>query len=485
MKKYLYIWLALMPLSLAAQSVNPLDYGLLEAKSGEERFYVLKRCHEDALKQGLSVSYEGINKIELVIPTEAKPIPLPDLTDFSGIRIIVENRQKNFVLFSMEKKAKQVNVDGKTIDAGDFRDINELAEGSKLLIIQDDNPWISKRLGYGPSSGRLRKDVLIIKKGESCNNTIMPYDNDYSEPKAWFVDVTNQKQIVIKNLYFERTHSSNYITKLLETRNVCNVFISNICITTPKGVINKGDGCMIIENCADVTINNVTIDNTYSDASNAGYGMRLVNVYDVKINRMNAHGEWGVFGNYNVNTVTLKDCDINRFDVHFYGKDIRSTNCTFRDMYNQFASVYGVISFKKCEFINEIPVLIESSFNAYTPFELKWQNCTFYLNKKKNYLLTLFGVPEPYNDRPELRRKCLPNIVMKNCKVYLDDDVDEWMVVKTHGVKYKDSFDYIQDVSIKGVQVISNDEKPFKVYSEELKTTQPIITKVKIKRKNK
>ena len=125
---------------------------------------------------------------------------------------------------------------------------------------------------------------------------------------------------------------------------------------------------------------------------------------------------------------------------------------------------------------------MESSFNAYTPFELVWQNCTFHLTKQKNYLITLFGVPQPYNDRPELRRKCLPNITLKNCTVYLDDDVEKWQVVRTQGVAYKDSFDYITDVNINNVRVISKNEKPFEMYSEDLKTTKPV--KVKLKKFN-
>ena len=88
-------------------------------------------------------------------------------------------------------------------------------------------------------------------------------------------------------------------------------------------------------------------------------------------------------------------------------------------------------------------------------------------------------MPEPYNERPELRRKCLPNITIKKCKIYLDDDVEKWQVVRTQGVAYKDSFDYITDVTINNVKVMSNEEKPFEMYSEELRTTRRVNIKIK------
>ncbi len=485
MKRLLSLILLLLPVLSGAKTVNPLDYGLKMAKTGEERYYALKRCHEDAIRLGCNVSYRGIRCIELSIPKDAKAIPLSRITDFAGVKLIVENKQKNLYLFSLENKAKQIDINKKDIDKGDFSGFDCLANGISLLFIQDQLPWINKRVGYNSSSNYKRNDVLVLREGKAQNNTIMPYNNEYSNPVSWYIN-TNGKKSVIKNLVFERTPSSSKITDVIEFRFVYNLDLENIEVITPEeSLIKEGDGCFIIEDCAKITLNNIRIEGTYSSPSLTGYGVRLLNVYDVIINRMYAHGGWGVFGNYNVNQVTLKDCDINRFDVHYYGKDIKSINCTYCDLYNQYASVYGEVSFKNCQFINTIPVLIESSFNAYTPFNLIWKNCTFHFSKKKNYFITLFGVPEPYNDRPELRRKCLPNISIRNCKAYLDADVDEWMLVKTQGIKYKDSFDYIQNITMKDLEVICNNEKPFKLYSEELKTTMPVKTEINVKRKNK
>lgn len=483
MRRLLTLVLLLMSLSVAAKTVNPLDYGLRTAKTGEERYYALKRCHEDAVKHGYNISYKGIREIQISVSQDAVILPLPDVTDFAGVRIVMDNKTKNFRMFQLQGTCELIEgVTGKIIDRGDYTSIEKLATGLKFVYLEDENPWINTRLGYNSTAVYKRKDIIVVKNGRAQNQPIMPYNNANSQPKVWYSSVMGRKK-VIKNLEFVRTAGSTFISTPLALRFMYNVVISNITVTTPKeSKLDRGDGCFIIEDCARITMNDIKIDGTYSTPKLTGYGVRLLNVYDMRINRMNAHGGWGIFGNYNVNKAMLKDCDINRFDIHYYGCDIRSEDCIYRDLYNQFASVYGEVSFKNCEFINTIPVLMESSFNAYTPFELVWQNCTFHLTKQKNYLITLFGVPQPYNDRPELRRKCLPNITLKNCTVYLDDDVEKWQVVRTQGVAYKDSFDYITDVNINNVRVISKNEKPFEMYSEELKTTKPV--KVKLKKFN-
>ena len=476
--KVVILLLTLMySLMSSAKTVNPLQYGINEAQTGEERYFTLRRCHEDAFKNGYSISYRGLARIELTIPEEASPLPLPDTTDFAGVAMVVDNQREGLALFALTGKAEQLSVDRQSLDTGNFTHIPKLSSGVRLLYIQDENPWINIRLGYNSTAVYKRRDVLVVKNGHAQNSIIMPYPTETSNPHFWYSEVSSKKKVV-KNLHFVRTQTSTAITRPLYIRFMYNVEVSNVSVVTPQGVIKSDDSCFIIEDCANLTINDVTIEGTYSEERLTGYGIRLLNVYDVKFNRLKADGKWGIFGNYNVNTVQLSDCDLNRFDVHFYGKDITSIDCRYHDLYNQFASVYGHVSFKNCEFVNQRPVLIESSFNAYTPFELEWKNCTFHLGGKKNFLITLLGVPEPYNDRPELMRKCLPNIKVRNCKVYLADDLKDWYLIQTGEVKYKDSFDYISEVVVSGTKVYGNKKAAFRLSSESIRTTNRVRKRI-------
>ena len=141
-------------------------------------------------------------------------------------------------------------------------------------------------------------------------------------------------------------------------------------------------------------------------------------------------------------------------------------------MYNQFSSVFGDVYFEKCIFQNCRPVLIESSFNAYTPFELTFKRCIFNLNSKWNYILTLIELEEAHNSRPELSRKSLPNITIKNCTVNLTDDMKEWYIVNTGKVLYKEPLDYISKIVVKRLTINGNVD--YRLFSTKLETTNPL-----------
>jgi len=461
-------------------TLSPKDYGLLSAKNGEERYIALKRCHEDAVKKNVGVSYAGIDTIEISIPNRANSIPLPRYTDFSGVTLIVTNHYKYFWLYSCRSKTVGIDVTKREIDKGYFKNIDALKKGEKLLIIKDENPWILVRLGYKNSTPKFRKDVMLIRNGKAKNKTICPYNNYYSNPSVNYADVGDE-EIVIKNLNFIRSKESSEKTNLLEIRNTAHIRINNITITTPQNDLNYSDAAFVIEDCADLTMNDITINGTYSDYGKDGYGIRLLNVYDTKINRLTAKCKWGVFGNYYVNKAQLENCSINRFDVHSYGRDFTFKRCRFTDFYNQFASVYGTITFNDCYFENQIPFLQESTFNAFTPFDLLFSNCTFKLDKKHNYIVTLYGVPEIVNERAELSSKCLPNITLANCEVYIPEDVQRWYLIESRGVKYKGTFDYVKRIKMKGVKVIGNTEAEFAVSDEPLKTTKQVKMKTNLK----
>ena len=49
----LSIFILVSSISLSAKKgVTPLDYGLLTAKNGIERYGILLKCHQDAVKNG-------------------------------------------------------------------------------------------------------------------------------------------------------------------------------------------------------------------------------------------------------------------------------------------------------------------------------------------------------------------------------------------------------------------------------------------------
>lgn len=465
-----YLLLLLTSLSRSQIILNPKDFGLSLDKTGVENYNILYECHKKAKEIGANISYLGIDTILLDIPLKARTIPLTEQVDFAGATLKVRNNSQNHWLFDMVKSSKTTKITWEDIKKNDLKGIN-----NAILIIKDAEPWVRERTGYG--SGHIRQDLLYIKNGKIVNSPTYEYNALTSKPIIDICEIDDiEKQI--KNVSIIRERDSEFMTRCFRIVKQDKVHLSNIVIKTPESP-HYGDASIMMEECSNAVLDCINIDGTYSQTNKYGYGISFNNVWNVVCKKIVANGKWGVFGNNNVNKILLENCDINRFDIHCYGKDISFRKCTIRKLYNQFSSVYGTILFDSCIFDHAIPLLIESSYNAYTPFNVVWKNCTFYLDKKHNYIMTLFGVPEPYNTRQELRRKCLPNIAMQNCSVVLANDVDKWYLVETGGIKYKDSFDYITDITIKGLKVVNEGNRTFELFSEKVKTTNAVNTSIK------
>lgn len=449
--------------------VNPIDYGLLDAKNGVERYNILFRCHQEALRTG-GISYKGITELNLEIPENARPIPLPLYTDFAGVVITVLNNSKPLVLFEMKQELEKLGlIDCNDINGGCFNKYKELAQGSYLLIIEDKEPWIKERVGFG--YGVNRKDVMLVKNGKSKQRPICCYNETTSKPEASFC-TANSKKVIIKDLVFKRSGMSTEKTFFLNIENLININIRNISLFTPENADLYQDAAIQIKNCVHVKLDNVSIYGTYSQKDKYGYGVKLNNLSDISIKNMYAQANWGVFGNNYLNQVKLKNCKLNRFDIHCYGKDISISDCVFEGLYNQFSSLFGFIEFSKCMFNNFVPVYIESSYNAYSPFDLIFNECNMYFDSVHNYVISLSDVPEQKNIRPELNEKCLPNIKLKNCKVHLKEEQNKWYLI--HVENMSNTFDNVSNISLNRVKVIGGVDTRFEICTRKINTVKPI-----------
>ena len=139
---------------------------------------------------------------------------------------------------------------------------------------------------------------------------------------------------------------------------------------------------------------------------------------------------WGLFGNNNINKVTLTDCDINRFDIHCYGKDVLCEKSTFRNLYNQFSSMAGEVVFNNCRFIKFVPVLIESSYNAYTLFDVKFQNCSIEVDPARPYLIDLGSIDFAKRNRSELSKIQLPSLVINGMNILFDNKQERYLLYR-------------------------------------------------------
>ncbi|UKK67572.1 hypothetical protein L6466_13370 [Prevotella communis] len=436
--------------SYSKEILNPLDYGIDKAKNDVERYYILLQCHQDAVNYGKSISYKGINDIHIEIPSDAVSIPLSKTVDFCNVNLYVRNTTKEIALFALKSELNNLaSVDGQDIDDANFTKYPELNRGTYLLVIEDGTPWVKNRKGY--DYGASRRDIVVVVDGKGNNKPTASYNTIASKPIGKYCAVRKGEQKV-KNLHFYRTSDSNEKTYLCNIQNQYNVRLENITITTPDNDVMFGDGIIGIRNCVRVTLNNIRIDGTYSQLNKFGYGVAMNNIHDLKVNRMVATAKWGVFGTNNMNKVNLKDCDINRFDIHCYGKNVSFERCTFGNLYNQFSSVYGTIKFSHCKFLDFIPILLEPSYNAYTGFDIVIKDCEWHVKEWHTYLIQAGNPFDGENQRPELRKKCWPNVSINKLKIWGSDNLNTIFIYKIPTSENMANIGYVNHISIKNIK---------------------------------
>lgn len=449
---------------LAAQEyVSPYDFGLKEAADSIERYWALFNAHTYAVANGLEVSYEGIDTLEIELPPDFSSIPLGSRTDFGGLVLYVTNHSRHNALFAMSSPSSPVGISKESVDSGDFSQIPELASGDKLLALSDKAPW-TERIGYNYHV--FRQDLLWIHDGQGMNTPITRWNTDSTKLSATFFNVDSVEK-VFRGLTLHRTPESTFRTACLYLNGQYNVLVEDVHVTTPKSKM-IADGVFSVNNSAKITFRDVTVDGTYSGYGrwrNWGYAFSLNNLWGARFERVTADGNWGVFGTNSLSNTTLEECDINRFDIHCYGRDALLKRCTLRQRQTQFSSMYGKVVFDSCRFVDCIPVRIRSSYNAYTPFDIEMRDCTFELTMRHHSLVNVMLLDTAANPRPELSAKCWPNLKVSNMTVVVPAMVNTLNLYEPTGKlsELKKPVDYISSVMVEGLKIVRTNGKPAKI----------------------
>ena len=413
--------------SLKADKINIKDFLSDTSLSLRSTYDKLLQAHTKAIKGNKELDYAGIDTIRLTIPPSSVSIPLPAIIDFKHTVFIITNTQKNFTLFELYKDLTPLAISGNLNDINP-NEIKDFEDKRMLLVIKDENPWVKERKGYG--SEHIRRDIIILENGIPLNNPIQPYNTVTSQPRYSYRKIT-EDSIRIKNLTILRTKESTHKTFFIKIENCYNIGLSNISVITPKSEI-YGDAIITLNNCVKVELDNIYINNTYSIKDKYGYGIVMTNVSDSKFSNIYGFGEWGIFGTNNLNQVSIENSDINRFDIHCYGKDVYCKNTHFQNLYNQFSSFYGQLRYEDCLFSNFVPVFIENTYSAYTNFNVYFEDCMITVDKRRPYLMDMrHSKFSNSNIRPELCSLEWPNLTVNNINIESSTEVDNYYLYHT------------------------------------------------------
>ena len=461
------------------EAVSPLDHGLREATTGIGRYYALYNAHCEARDRGVEVTYDGIDSLDIELPPAWRTIPLARRTDFGGLVLRVTNNFRHGALFGMSGTAREVTLDKALVDGLDFSSVPELAQGDHLLALSDQTPW-TERQGYGYKV--YRRDIIKVHNGRGLNRPVTSWNTEATSLKATVYDV-DDGQKVFRNLTMHRTKESTFKTYCVSISGQQNVLIDHVFVTTPKNRM-IADAVFSVGNCADVHFTDDTVHGTYSGygrSRNYGYAFSLNNLYNTRFDRTEANGNWGVFGTNNLNNTTLVDCDVDRFDIHCYGRDALLLRCTLRQRQTQFSSMYGTVTYDSCRFIDCVPLRTRCDFNAFTPFDIVMRDCTFELTPRYHSLVNVTLKDTADNARPELSVKCWPRLRVEGLTVVVPWTVGSMNVFLPSGnldcLDYE--YDYADEVTLHGVKTVRKGGREVKLPIH--LTKHPFKTKKELK----
>ena len=417
-------------------------------RTGTDNFETIRFAHESAKAASTYVVYPAGLEIFIEIPSgDTCAIELNRTThDFNNCMFnVYDNHYRgntNFCLFSYNNSIE--DVDKTFLYNSNFNKFN-LRNGSCilngygvydrfLLSIKDENIWTRRKISETDYRNEYRYDIFLVEYGFIKNNPIYDYGNNYTDisvESCVVYPLQNNQPFIFKNLHFKR-HFQSKAVDLLNVNGYENILIKNIRIDTPNQdyiPAYKPDSCIAVRDSYNVTFEDIIINGTYSSVSQSGYGIHLNNVYNTIVRNLSETTIWGVFCTNNLNKFYIENSNLNRVDVHCYGRDITCSNCTFRNnlttthRYNRFSSFFGLLKYQNCTFNYFVPVRLDKDYQIFTPFDVEFCNCTFNVNSTYTGLVYAIELVFWGNIRPKFHKVHLPNLRIVNATVNITDSL--------------------------------------------------------------
>ena len=450
-----------VPNALPGGTISPFDYGLREATTGEARYEALYKAHCAAVALGLELDYGGVGTVELTVPAGAKALPLPDNTDFKGtVFRVLDNAQKAY-LFSMEKVFSRVAVSGTQIDAADYSGVPALSGGLHLLRILDDQHWVNDREGFDHPADRA--DVVLIRDGIGSNGPVASYDTPATRINAEYCEADDARKTFC-NVTLVRDAASTQIVNLLSVRGINNLYLGNVRVETPSGTGIYGDTAIDIRHCTNLTCEDVTFDGLYCDDHETGYGLSINNTWNAVFRRIHSHNRWAAFGCNNMQDSFLEDSDVERFDVHCYGRNITVRNSTLTGKGIPCSSIFGTVLCENVTFSDCFAYSMRTEYNAFTPFDIVLRNCEL-ISGSQHALVNLGKYEAKINPRPELAKKNMPNLEVDGLTVRLIAGASTFSLYHLSDTpKYPDPLGHVSRIKVKDLSYVFKTNTAVRTY---------------------
>lgn len=461
-------------------NLSPIMFGLNSTNDKDSNVYNYKSIfytYKNANKLECNVKWEDVNKVEMEIPNGFPYITLTQNNDFCNTSFIVTNKSHKECIFKLEKSNDfvQIDIDKTTLGGSDYSQYTYFDNGTYLLSIYDQNIW-THRTDSADDSDFYRKDLIVIKDNTALNLPCFTYNTESSLPYCKYRKIS-ENRFTFKNINIT-CKDCQYVTNILVISGILDIDIDNVKIEIADNNQDLSHGVLFsFLDCANLNISNTSVYGTYDNYGFA-YGFHLQNCTNINIDNLTTiNKNWGVFGTQCLNNVKVSNSNINRFDIHCYGKDITINNCSFKHKYNSISGIFGNVVYNNCQFEYQVPLVYDNSYHVFSPFNLILNNCTFVLNNKDFCVFSMSSSDVTIYDRDEIKEFCLPNICINNLYIKKYDYYDKEGRVVLYKTGYNKDIvaKYISNVKIDGVTTDGHDYKIF-ISNDKINCDKPVCS---------
>ena len=86
-------------------------------------------------------------------------------------------------------------------------------------------------------------------------------------------------------------------------------------------------------------------------------------------------------------------------------------------------------------------------------FDVEFKSCVFNINNRRNYIVDARNLTDTRNSRPELAKKCLPNITISKSTVNILEQTNRLYMFHLNNVTYKDKVGHLKRIRVKDLKV--------------------------------
>lgn len=267
-----------------------------------------------------------------------------------------EIRNDNEISYTYSNKVNKLELKK---DTSHFTMTDNSLPPNTVILLKDGNKW-STRNDNGLFYDEYRSELMFhTLEGMCFGPLIHGYDGEDTDLTNFDYTRYNYSQIFFRGclLRIETTPNVN-VGFLVSTRH--NVKISDFFIAPLRNSLANSSfkGSVItIRNSYNVELcningNNIAGKKTSSGVSSSGYIIRIMTSLKVLMTNCNLNGYWGAIASTCVKDWTIRDCSLNRVDVHNYFRDLTIDNCKIYDWGINLGYGTGLVTVKNCVFIN-------------------------------------------------------------------------------------------------------------------------------------